>query len=176
MCANDQGEQIPEFVDVRRLAKAKQNISGKIGLKKFGRLGQNLARCDGAIAVELQFDKDIVGLYYISGKLQGELQLTCQRCMQPMPSIVEHEFMLSPVWTDAQAKILPEYYEPVMLLDDERLSLAEIIEDELILQLPVLAKHDEQDCCVKVATLDENSEVLPKKPNPFAVLAALKKK
>jgi len=176
MRGDNQNEQIPEFVDLLRLAKAKRTFVGKLALAKMTRLGHYLANNDGIIDVVLEFGQDIEGFYYIKGELKGALTLICQRCMQPMELQIEHAFNLSPVWTDVQAKTLPERFEPVMLTKDERFSLVEMLEDELILQLPVLPKHDEQDCSIKLSGLNEQFESTTEKPNPFAVLAALKNK
>ena len=72
---------------------------------------------------------------------------------------------------------LPEGYEP-LLIEEYKIFLKEIVEDELLLTLPAFPKHDKP--CVKfknrssdllvVAKADEQTK--PK--NPFAILAKLK--
>nr|MBA2816722.1 50S ribosomal protein L32 [Candidatus Pantoea persica] len=80
-----------------------------------------------------------------------------------------------PVSSDEQAEALPEAYEPV---DFGEIDMLAVIEDELILlALPVVPVHDSEHC--EVSEADMVFGKLPaeaEKPNPFAVLASLKRK
>ena len=71
---------------------------------------------------------------------------------------------------------LPEVYEPVEVNDHGEINLLQLFEDELILSLPIVALHAEEDCDIKQ---DEMSfgEIEPadERPNPFAVLKELKR-
>lgn len=73
--------------------------------------------------------------------------------------------------------MLPESYEP-LLLEESTVSLLEMIEDELILLLPLVAKHNTSECHVEqdfaaspALVHDEPTE----DQNPFAALEQLKK-
>jgi len=64
-----------------------------------------------------------------------------------------------------------------LLVEEETLLLSTLVEDELLLSLPDYPKH-EYDCVVEGVAKDIVSafeEIAPKKPNPFSVLAHLKK-
>ena len=74
--------------------------------------------------------------------------------------------------TEEHAKNLPRYYDPLIVAGDD-LELFPMVEEELILSLPIVPYHD--DCSVQtsfgdVATTDNETD----KPNPFSVLASLK--
>lgn len=73
---------------------------------------------------------------------------------------------------------LPEIYEPMEVNSFGEISLVGVIEDEFILNLPLIPKHSSEHCEVSVAeqVFGELPEEAAKKPNPFAVLASLKKK
>ncbi|MEE8380184.1 MAG: YceD family protein, partial [Gammaproteobacteria bacterium] len=80
------------------------------------------------------------------------------------------------------AKSLPDSYDPLVVSGDE-ISIASILEDELILALPIVAMHEIENCSQGKASGSENleqeagQENMPssKRENPFAVLAQLKK-
>lgn len=176
MCADNSVVELPEYIEVLRLAKAEHTLVGKVALARMPRLVQSLTCADGYVDIQLNFGKDVEGHYCISGQMNTDLPLICQRCMLPMQFAVNDNFMLTPVRSDVEAKKLPDHLEPVLLPESERLSLAELIEDELILQLPVVAKHAEAVCSVKILPVEPSSVVIKKdKPNPFATLVALKK-
>jgi len=83
------------------------------------------------------------------------------------------------VFNDEQAQNLPRTYEP-LLVEDEKLVVLDVVEEELILSLPMFAYHDA--CEVDGYKQTEEAEVAAeelaeeKKPNPFEVLSALKLK
>ena len=81
------------------------------------------------------------------------------------------------VWSEDQAKALPADLDP-LLVTEERLSLAELLEEELLLALPLVALHDE---CPRPASTGSEPEpegdpddTQTNPDNPFAVLARLK--
>jgi uncharacterized protein len=87
---------------------------------------------------------------------------------------VDIELSLALVATEAQADSLPDGYEP-LVLDSPMLSLIALVEDELILALPIVALHPDSECSVKT-TGSGDAAVPADKPHPFAALAQLKGK
>lgn len=174
MCADSSGVNLPDYIDVLRLAQSDDEFRGVISLAKMERLALKLHDTDGKIQIKLKFGRDVEGLSYIIGHIQGKLPLVCQRCIQPMSHTIDYGFALSPVWTDEQARKLPNKYEALMLPEDEKVVLAELIEDELILQLPILVMHEAEDCQWQPSGNDDILEIETEKPNPFAALAVLK--
>ena len=87
---------------------------------------------------------------------------------------------LALVQTEEMAKSLPTSLDP-WLSEDEQIRPADIIEEQLILGLPIAATHDDCESAMPVAgDLNETDEsgagAQPSKSNPFAVLASLKGK
>ncbi len=76
-----------------------------------------------------------------------------------------------------QADNLPEIYEPIEVNEFGEVNLLDMIEDGFIIELPLVPMHSEEHCEVSVSeqVFGELPEELAKKPNPFAVLANLKK-
>ena len=79
------------------------------------------------------------------------------------------------VYNDEMAKALPTHLDSLLLLPDEPMVIAEIIEDELLLCLPMHAMHPEGECQIETQFGADESEEIPEKAfNPFDVLKDLK--
>lgn len=119
---------------------------------------------------------------------EGALPWECQRCLQPVfiPVAVDHtvRFVAD---EDTAAKLDAESEDDVLALS-RQFDLLALIEDELIMAQPIVPRHDQ--CPTDVQSLMQSGLVAPdgssvdetapehvdtEKPNPFAVLAALKK-
>ncbi|MFC0269392.1 YceD family protein [Kushneria aurantia] len=167
---------LPRTVEPWRLAAAGERLEGCVLLSGLPRIVEAIGQQDAACRVVLNFDIDQQRQHYIEGRLDVDVQLPCQRCLQPMPVSLESEFLLGMVTGDERAAALPGRYEPVMV-DDEQLDLLPMIEDELLLTLPQVVYHDEEDCAVSRAALSSGEEGEPapaRADNPFSVLRSLK--
>ncbi len=164
-------ERLPVHIDPLRLAKAGRHLAGTLPLAQLQRLGAALASNEGAIEVEIEFGFDQQRIPYMRGTLRGDLPLVCQRCMEQMALPVEATFNLGVVGSEAQAERLPEHYDP-LLYQDEPLHLADIIEDELLLALPIVPKHPEASCPVQAGEEVGGETEAPS--GPFAGLRVLK--
>ena len=164
---------LPKRVDPRKLAEREAELTGQIELQSMPELSSLLIDSDGSADVSLRFALDEQKLRTVTGTAKAEVRQTCQRCLEPVEVKLEAEFNLAVVLNEEQTKNLPRYYDP--LLVEEDLVLASVVEEELILSLPAVAYHD--DCSVQTSfgeDLIEEAEQ-EEKPNPFSVLAALKK-
>lgn len=174
--------RLPVHIDPLRLAQQRREISGRYRLAEFSRLGEALVDDDGEVTVELHFGIDEQGIPYMQGRLRAQLQLRCQRCLEPMPYAVDSELSLGIVEDEVQAEALPSHYEP-LFAEQEPLYLADVIEDELLLALPIVPRHDPAECAVDTSVSvggDAQEEVEQDEPtekeNPFAALSAIKSK
>ena len=130
---------------------------------------------DGVVNVSLYFGRE-GRIPYVDGNLETTLLLTCQKCLQGVEFKVNNAVKLGIVTSIEYVARLPLEYEP-LLVEEETLLLSTLVEDELLLSLPDYPKH-EYDCVVEGVAKDIVSafeEIAPKKPNPFSVLAHLKK-
>ena len=169
---------LPEFVDTLRLAETRQVLKGQVAVTVMPRLMAALdmpSPARGEVDVDLAFSVDGQGVRRVLGSLHAELDALCQRCLQPMILTLHVNVALGIVRALDEAEQLPDEYEPLVLASvTEGQSLAAIIEDELLLALPVVPLHEEAQCPVRTATLDTIvAEDLPPegKRRPFAVLA-----
>lgn len=105
----------------------------------------------------------------------AEVALTCQRCLKPVTEALEIDRWIRFVDTEAEAEALDVDSDDDVLALPRHLDTRELIEDELLLALPLVPRHE--TCPEPLAHADEEvaQEVEEQRPNPFAALAALKK-
>lgn len=98
-----------------------------------------------------------------------------------MPLQLECDTILGIVWTEEEACALPKELDPWIVTEDEG-DIAQLIEDELLLALPFVIYHDENDTACKTLL---NGSAFKRKPNnqeinsqesPFEALKVLKDK
>jgi len=95
--------------------------------------------------------------------------------MEPYIYEIMSDFVLGVAKTLDDANALPEHYEPALAVENN-LALREVIEDEIILNLPIIPRHEPEDCKVKLPLTDSGWEEHEKGSNPFRVLESLKQK
>jgi uncharacterized protein len=169
---------LPEYLDLRRLAEQEAVVVGQMPNRAMYRLLDSLADDNGQTEAELCFALDPIRRPTIRGWARTELALVCQRCLEVYRQPLNVEFNLVRVRGEAEAEQLPDGVEPLLLSDEEQLRTAELLEDELILALPIVAAHaDEKDCRIDAGEQSAAGEAADQqKTNPFAALAALKRK
>lgn len=168
--------QIPVHLDPLRAAETGRRISGRMPLAKMERLAEiAVAPLSGEAEVDFEFGIDHQGLRYLAGTIQCEVKLECQRCLEPMPFLVDSEIRLAFVESSLAAEMLPTHYEPY-LYDGQPLYLQTVVEDEILLSLPIVSRHSDRECLMTTDE-DETTEETGQTPrNPFEVLAELKTK
>jgi len=166
---------LPKWIEPRKMAEKGLQITGKIPLAELQRLSAVLTSSEGEASIELNFSLDEQGFSFIKGQMQTEVWLLCQRCLEPYLQAISTEFILSPVTNDKEAGILPSPYEP-LLVENSVVELATIVEEEILLSLPLIAKHEPENCSIAIThKVDDNEQVfISEKVSPFTVLANLK--
>ena len=101
--------------------------------------------------------------------LQARLSVaqTCQRCLSPMPLLLEVDRHFRFVADEAAALAEDDDCEEDLLSPSPDLTLQSLLEDELLLAMPLVPRHDRCDSPIELAAD-------PDLPHPFAVLAGLR--
>ena len=172
--------RLPEFVDPWRLADQGKSFSGQEKLSNFSRLRSLLTRPDGEVAYELRFGRDEGRWPRIMGWVRTILNLECQRCLEELGIEVNAMLDLAVIEVPGEADALPASCEPV-LAEDGRLRLLDIIEEELLLAVPQVPRHEAEDCAgvaQRAVALQDGADKEQKEvpESPFAVLAGMKTK
>lgn len=111
----------------------------------------------------------------ISGKIRTSFVVQCQRCLEDMQIDIDESFELVFVENEERAEALPKQFDPVILDEHGHIHVVDLFEDEVILHVPEIPKHADDEAC-RVAKTEFGS--LPKdveegKPNPFDTLKNL---
>lgn len=164
---------LPRQVDPRKFAQQRIELEGVIEVSALPRLAAAVAEPTGRVAVELAFGIGDQGEKVLNGTARAQVQVICQRCLEAMPLELEGKLSLAIVWNEEQAESLPKYLDP-WITGEGAADLYEIIEEELLLNLPMVAYHEE--ACVDKASFSSGEEVDEPEPanNPFSVLEQLK--
>jgi uncharacterized protein len=166
-------KELPAFIDPKRLASQATNLKGVVALAQMSRLRDMLYGIQGEAYIDWLFALDDKSRPIINGRLQAQMTLFCQRCLQPMLYPVDVQVALIVLTEKLDNDDESTGYEPI-ILNDAQVSLVKLIEDELILAMPIIAKHT--TCPSNNYQLDENiSENNNIINNPFQALSALKK-
>jgi uncharacterized protein len=168
-------DRLPEYIDPLHLADKRGTLKGQIPLKGLDRLSEILANDTGTVSVELFFGRE-GRLAKVDGHIEAVLELVCQNCLEALKWPIDCLIKLGVVTSIDQANRLPEDYEP-LLVEEEKIPLKNIIEDEILLILPAFPKHPHH-CFVQkfdknnVVPLANDEQSTPE--NPFSLLAKLK--
>ena len=172
--ANPTQSPLPQTIEPIKLVDQRVDLAGYISLNRFDRLADTLLDTEGDLIAELNFEVDPQGVKFMVGKITADVSLQCQRCMQPTRFQVDSQVSWGLVFSEEAAKQLPRQYEPLILANPE-VDLWAIIEDELMLSLPLVAYHPEDECEASGRYTSGDELTTAPVDNPFAVLASLKK-
>lgn len=143
----------------------------KVPIKTFSRLLASILDSNEEVSINLRFTTLAQNIPVLEGEIKTTVNLSCQRCLQPMSWPLNIVMKLAFLSNEAYESVLSEDYDSIIVTQDETFILQDLIEDELLLALPLTAKHTEDTQC--------NQEVLaytPQKNNPFQILDQLKNK
>jgi len=154
-----------DSLNVDGLAEAGAELPVDLAISALPRLADRLAGSGGRVTGRLMFHR--AGRYpAATGSLSAELSLRCERCLAPVswPVAVEVAVVFVP---DDRAEDWPKGYDP-SLAPTGYASLAALVEDELLLALPIVARHGDP-ACVGAAVKAEPVATRPTQ-RPFAQL------
>lgn len=171
---------LPGTLDVRKAASRGATVQGCLGLPDLPRFRSLLAGDEGSVEASLALSRDEEGRYLLHIVTDASVEVTCQRCLQAMPLALHGDSTLAVVWTDEQARHLPSHLDP-LIQGEEECDLRELVTEELILALPPYCTHERTDCNTLLAEYaapagdDQSEPEAEKRPNPFDILAQLKR-
>ncbi len=169
-----QNLKLPITISPTRSAQRRLVCEGVFKLSEMTRL---LASCESTgeyAQVSVKFDVDERGLAVMSGSGSALVALTCQRCNETFEQELKTDFIFSPAKNEEAAEKIPSYYDVIELDENGEVNLRELVEEELILTIPLIPRHELEDCSADADSVwGELPEEL-EKPNPFDVLKQIK--
>lgn len=164
---------LPQVVDPRRLVNQGVTLTGEINPDFCIRLAEAVDEISQPIVVNLIFDTAEQGRKVVRGTASTTVILACQRCLEPMELPLAVDMALGIVWSEDQAKSLPRELDP-WIVEDEVGDIAALVEEELLLAMPFVTYHSEDQCSATAshATGEDLGEI--REENPFGILEQLK--
>jgi len=181
--ASSSREIDPRRLDVAAFASAAGELAGEWPAERLPRLAAaGIDTDDGApraaIAWHAVGERRVLAGAGLQPSLaidaDTEVTLECQRCLQPMRLPLHAERRIFFVDGEDAAAALDAESEDDVLASTPALDLAELIEDELLLALPLVPRHERCPEPLPRAFVEDDPATDPA-DNPFAVLAALKR-
>lgn len=168
MSCQDKSAICQAVIDSLEFARAGGHLAGSVAVADLGRLVDMLADGLGELECLLEGGRDEDGKPYLHLRVSGVLHLACQRCLAVLPFDVDVDSRLLPMapgqeWPDDE--LSDDTGD--MIEADAAMSVMSLIEDEVLLALPIAPRHE--NCRPPSAAGGDN------KPSPFAALADLKK-
>lgn len=166
---------LPLQLEPRKLADRGIHFSGELPLVKFGRLAELIDNSTGAVQVKLGFGRDEQKQALMQLEISAKVVMQCQRCLDEAWFTLEESFNYLISSAAVEPDFLPDGYE-LLQVSDEPLDLLTMVEDELLLCLPIVPMHPEGECQFPAgfeAQQQEAGEVTGS--SPFSVLAQLKR-
>lgn len=165
--------QLPAQIDPIRLADEGARLCGALPGREMVRL-QELALPNSRpepVAVDLHFERTGQGVRRMHGTIRTQVEMACKRCLKPL----QVEVVAQPLFVLLQpGEVEPEEGETLVV--EAALSLAELVEDELLLAMPMSPGHAEGECEIAFPITAGKAPVAEKKANPFAELRGFKGK
>lgn len=157
-----------KLLDIDGLAESRADIEFTVELAELKQRTGVFPQLAGRVAGHVRFER-MAGLPVANLTMRGAAQLICQRCLEPLTIPLELEARVGLVPTEAELDRVPEELEPV-LAPEGRTSIGALVQEELLLALPIVPQHPQGEACVTAqATPDEVADT----QKPFEGLSQL---
>jgi uncharacterized protein len=168
--------RVPEVLDAWRMVAARRSFEGRVPLSSMRRLRDALCGDQGEVRFAVAFDTDSLQVPFVELRIEAALPLECQRTLQPFlhpVSLVQRLGLLRGGAGDEEVEeaALPPGYEALLVPEDGLVRPAELVEDELILAVPVVPIAPGGEAVERDWPVQAEEAA---KASPFAALARLK--
>ncbi len=140
---------------------------GWLAFAHMPRISPMLAEPGGEAWARLQCGIDTVGRRALAGQLEASVPLQCQRCLTVYYHPVAGAFEVTIVGSEEEGNALPEELEP--FVSESAVRPLEVVEEELLLALPFVARHPEAEC----GAPENRAGVSREELSPFAGLRGM---
>jgi len=166
---------VPRQIDPSKFAQQGICLKGNVEISSLSRLVEVLEDSEGEVAIDLKFAIDEQKARTLRGTVDTHAKVICQRCLDTVVLDLHCELSLAVVRDEDEAKQLPSYLEP-WIADEGMVDLYSVIEEELLLALPLAAYHD--TACVEPSLFSSGEGEVEtgtvSAENPFQALKQLK--
>ena len=170
---------VPEHVELRKVFARERKIEGLVPVSSFKHLVSYLIDDSGEVSISVEFKLDGAKRRMVTGQIHATVSMQCQRCLEAIKLEITDEINLALLESEDQIKNIPRQMDP-WICETDRLSLLDIVQEQLILCLPIVAAHETGKCNADASYSIENQRiesginVAERDSNPFALLKQLK--
>ncbi|WP_048441213.1 DUF177 domain-containing protein [Caenimonas sp. SL110] len=168
-------------LDVKSFAEDGSSLHGEVPVREFARIfAETQGRAvDSQVAWsaqgELRNPGHVNPQVWLHLKASTELPLTCQRCMGPVDVPIAFDRSFRFVADEETAATQDDESEEDVLALSRTFDLVELIEDEILMEMPIAPFHEICPESVQLSAVDDGfEEAGGARENPFAVLETLK--
>ncbi len=165
---------LPAQIDPRKLALQGAVLEVVVVAEDLTRLASAVSAVTGSLKANIQFAKDESGQPVATGTASVFVDVVCQRCLDAVNIELKADLSLQIIWSEDHISNVAPDREPWIVVD-RIADLNAVIEDEVLLILPIVNYHSLEDCtgdaCYKEA--DSKSEETDTN-SPFSILKQLK--
>lgn len=172
----------PQHLDIGAFTQSQRVIKGRDLLSNYPRLMSEAHGIDPVAVLNWQAsgqlrNDGVAGQQdWLHLTADTRLALICQRCLTRVDVAVKVDQQFRFVDSEQSAQEQDEICEEEVLAMNHDLNLADLIEDEVLLALPLIPRHDVCPVAVKMTAADPDFVASPaEQPGPFAALAKLRK-
>jgi uncharacterized protein len=129
-------------IDGLEFARAGSRLNGAWPVAEFPRLRDVLRTEAGSLSYELQGVPEVQGRPALRLRVEGALQLNCQRCLGALefPYRIDVELLLAATQAEADAEPL-DADGPDCIVAGREMPVRAIVEDEVLLAIPIAPRH-----------------------------------
>ncbi len=158
------------FIDSQDFARNGSEISGVVPVTEMPRLLEVLENPQGMLSYTVRGGLGSRGDPLLKVSVTGQCQLRCQRCLSAMDYPVHVDACLMLRDQAGLDALGDDEDECDSILAEAQLDVLNLLEDEILLSLPIAPRHDDPGVCQAVGGSNATGEA----KNPFAALAKLK--
>ncbi|SCK60886.1 uncharacterized protein VAR608DRAFT_6880 [Variovorax sp. HW608] len=174
-------EFVPSRLDVNGFAEAGAAISGDEPVRNFQRLHAELVEPSDDLTVQWKAEgerrrgADGAPVPWLNLSAHTRVPMVCQRCLAPVDVVLDVDRWFRFVADETIAAAEDEEAEEDVLVASREFDLHALIEDELLMEIPVTPRHEVCPEAARLSAVDPDFEASEDaRPNPFAVLKQLK--
>ena len=174
---------LPIRFDPVNFADHARQLEGLVATQAMKRLAANVLSADPMVEAKLNISRGLLGYPLVSGQISTVVDMRCERCLDEVnielsldiAVLVKPEEDILPENEQIKGEDEPEFHE----YDGKSLVLSDLIEEELLLALPLVPKHQDISLCnqdmvawlaANEAPSKEQATSSGRAENPFAIL------
>jgi len=157
------------LIDTLAFGRERGVLDGDLAVSSLTRLRDALTESSGTLTYHVEGGVGCDGRSQLSLAIGGSLSLCCQRCLEALDYPLDLHSLLE--FVDDEHDLTQEELEDDsrdFLPNQKELDVVELIEDEILLALPTVPRHDS-------CRLPAGSDAASGKVSPFSVLAATRR-